>query len=113
MCVLYHERNERFGEFGTALEWFGDFLKRLGIFWSVWGSFGAYGRVLERLRDLERLGDFWSVWKSFEAFGRVRPKKNTCVSDLTIGPKKFTGSGANPFFFTFLSYIYRGKTPSQ
>ena len=43
------------------MERFGDFLKRLGIFW----AFGSFGDVLERA------GEFRSVRENFVAFGKV------------------------------------------
>ena len=46
------------------MERLGDCLKRLGMFWSVSGSFGAYRRVLNCLGEIQRFGE--SVGK----FGR-------------------------------------------
>ena len=72
VCVVSHERNESFVEFGRALERLGDFL-------SVWENFEAFGKVLESFVALgafealgcfEAFGEIQSVWKSFGTFGR-------------------------------------------
>ena len=54
---------ERFRAFKRVLE-------RLGDFWSVWESFGAFGDF-SAFWVFRSVWVFWSVWESFQALGRV------------------------------------------